>query len=316
MPGKLDGKTAIITGSGRGIGREIALLFAREGARVVVNDLGVSVAGENPDNTPAAQTVNDIKKAGGIAVANYADVSNMDQAEDLVRTALNEWGQLDILVNVAGILRDRMIFNMSEEEWDAVVRVHLKGTFATTRFASLHWRQARNGGRLINFTSGSGLFGAPGQPNYAAAKMGIWGLTLSCARSLGRYGVTANSIGPGAATRMTDTVPTERSNQPNRVGADAAQGTERDPANVAPTVAYLASDKGGWITGRCFGVSGYRVTLYTNITPQIVLQGTAPWDLDDLWSKFPQIFQPAGDMQIGQPAMPRTEQAPAQQGQG
>ena len=143
MAGKLDGKTAIITGAGRGIGREVAMLFAQQGARVIVNDLGSSVAGEGEDTSPAAQTVADIKAAGGEAIAHFGDVSDMDQAEDIVRTALNEWGQLDILVNVAGILRDRMIFNMTEEEWDAVVRVHMKGTFATTRFASMHWRQAR-----------------------------------------------------------------------------------------------------------------------------------------------------------------------------
>ncbi|MGH2609322.1 MAG: SDR family NAD(P)-dependent oxidoreductase [Tepidiformaceae bacterium] len=289
--GKLDGKTAIVTGAGRGIGREIARLYAREGARVMVNDLGVSVSGEGHDDTPAGQVVSEIKAAGGEGIANYADVSDMDQAEDMVRTVLNEWGQLDILVNVAGILRDRMVFNMTEEEWDAVVRVHMKGTFATTRFASLYWRQARNGGRLINFTSGSGLFGAPGQPNYAAAKMGIWGFTLSCARALGRYGVTANSIAPGASTRMTDSVPAERSAQgANRVTSEAAGGTERDPANVAPTCLYLASEEGGWITGRCFGVSGYRVTLYNQIEPQVVLQGTQPWETDVLFGRFKQAF--------------------------
>jgi NAD(P)-dependent dehydrogenase (short-subunit alcohol dehydrogenase family) len=257
MAGRLAGKTAIVTGAGRGIGREVALLFAQEGCRVLVNDLGTSVAGEGADTSPAAQTVAEIRASGGEAIAHFGDVADLDAAEDMVRTVLNEWGQLDILVNVAGILRDRMVFNMTEEEWDAVVRVHMKGTFATTKFASLHWRQARNGGRLINFTSGSGLFGAPGQPNYAAAKMGIWGFTLSCARALGRYGVTANSIAPGAATRMTDTVPAERSAQgPNRVTSDAAKGTERDPANIAPPLVYLASDAGGWISGRCFGIAG------------------------------------------------------------
>lgn len=293
MAGKLEGKTAIITGAGRGIGREVAILFAQQGARVIVNDLGSSVAGEGEDTSPAAQTVADIKAAGGEAIAHFGDVSDMDQAEDMVRTALNEWGQLDILVNVAGILRDRMIFNMTEEEWDAVVRVHMKGTFATTRFASMHWRQARNGGRLINFTSGSGLFGAPGQPNYAAAKMGIWGFTLSCARSLGRYGVTANSIGPGASTRMTDTVPEERAAAGrNRVVSDAARGTERDPANIAPPVAYLASEEGGWISGRCFGVSGYRVTLYSNIAVQAVLQGTQMWTPETLPAQMETTFRP------------------------
>ncbi|WBL36436.1 SDR family NAD(P)-dependent oxidoreductase [Tepidiforma flava] len=292
MAGRLAGKTAIITGAGRGIGREVALLFAQEGCKVLVNDLGTSVGGEGADTSPAAQTVAEIQAAGGEAVAHYGDVADLDAAEDMVRTVLDRWGQLDILVNVAGILRDRMVFNMTEEEWDAVVRVHMKGTFATTKFASLYWRQSRNGGRLINFTSGSGLFGAPGQPNYAAAKMGIWGFTLSCARALGRYGVTANSIAPGAATRMTDTVPTERSAQgANRVVSDAAKGTERDPANIAPPLVYLASDAGGWITGRCFGIAGYRITLYNNIAPQVVLQGAKMWTVDELFERMEPTFK-------------------------
>ncbi len=286
MAGKLEGKTAIITGAGRGIGREVALLFAREGAKVVVNDLGVSVAGEGQDAAPAQQVVDEIKAGGGEAIANYGDVADMDQAEDLIRTALNEWGHMDILVNVAGILRDRMVFNMTEDEWDAVIRVHMKGTFATTRFASIHWRTARQGGRLINFTSGSGLFGAPGQPNYAAAKAGIWGFTLSCARALGRYGVTANSIGPGAATRMTATVPTER----RRAGFPADVDPERSPANIAPPLVYLASDEGSWVSGRCFGVSGYRVTLYRNIDSEIVLQGNQPWSTDAMFEQFKPTF--------------------------
>ncbi|WP_322795126.1 SDR family NAD(P)-dependent oxidoreductase [Tepidiforma sp.] len=297
MAGKLEGKTAIITGAGRGIGKEVALLFAREGCRVLVNDLGTSVAGEGADRTPAEQTVAEITATGGEAMAHYGDVADMDAAEDMVRTALNAWGRLDILVNTAGILRDRMVFNMTEEEWDAVVRVHMKGTFATTKFASIYWRQSRQGGRLINFTSGSGLFGAPGQPNYAAAKMGIWGFTLSCARALGRYGVTANSIAPGAATRMTDTVPESRAAaRTARIMAEAAKGTERDPANIAPPLVYLASDQGGWISGRCFGISGYRITLYSNIAPQVVLQGSKMWTTDELFGRmeptFRQFIQP------------------------
>ena len=292
MAGKLEGKTAIITGAGRGIGREVALLYAAQGANVVVNDLGVAVDGEGVDNSPAAQTVADIQAAGGSASVNYADVADMDQAEDLIRQALNEYGQLDILVNVAGILRDRMVFNMTEHEWDAVVRVHMKGTFATTRFASIHWRQRREGGRLINFTSGSGLFGAPGQPNYAAAKMGIWGFTLSCANALGRYGVTANSIGPGAATRMTDTVPTDR-RRSSANSTDDIAGTERDPANVAVPLVYLGSDDSQHITGRCFGISGYRVTLYNTIEPLIVLQGNKMWTVDEMCEAIPMHFASA-----------------------
>jgi len=296
MAGKLEGKTAIVTGSGRGIGRGIAKLFAREGARVIVNDLGGSVAGEGSDTTPAQSVVDEITASGGVALADYSDVADMDQAEGLIRKALNEWGQLDILVNVAGILRDRMVFNMTEEEWDAVVRVHMKGTFATTRFASIHWRTERKGGRLINFTSGAGLWGAPGQPNYAAAKAGIWGFTMSCANALGRYGVTANSIGPGASTRMTDSIPQERSlGGVSSATATTAEGTEMDPANIAPTVAYLASDQGAEINGKCFGVSGYGITLYTPITPQVVLQGSAPWqdNLDALWERWPKALQAA-----------------------
>jgi NAD(P)-dependent dehydrogenase (short-subunit alcohol dehydrogenase family) len=258
---------------------------------VLVNDLGVSVSGEGHDDTPAGQVVRDIKAAGGEAIANYADVADMDQAGGHGADGAERVGATGHPRERGWILRDRMVFNMTEEEWDAVVRVHMKGTFATTRFASLYWRQARNGGRLINFTSGSGLFGAPGQPNYAAAKMGIWGFTLSCARALGRYGVTANSIAPGASTRMTDSVPVERSAQgANRVTSEGAAGTERDPANVAPTCLYLASDEGGWITGRCFGVSGYRVTLYSQIEPQVVLQGTQPWETDVLFGRFKQAF--------------------------
>jgi NAD(P)-dependent dehydrogenase (short-subunit alcohol dehydrogenase family) len=260
--------------------------MASEGARVIVNDLGVAVDGTMPDNTPAQEVVNEIKARGGDALANYSDVSDLDQAEDMVRTALNEWGQLDILVCVAGILRDRMVFNMTGEEWDSVVKVHMRGTFAPTKFAAIHWRTARQGGRLITFTSGSGLFGAPGQPNYAAAKMGIWGFTLSCARSLGRYGVTANSIGPGAATRMTATVPSER----RRSGFPGDDDPERSPANIAPPLVYLASEEGGWVSGRCFGISGYRVTLYNNIGPEVVLQGDKRWTVDSLAEQFKPTF--------------------------
>ncbi|HEY5476187.1 MAG TPA: SDR family NAD(P)-dependent oxidoreductase [Tepidiformaceae bacterium] len=285
MPGKLEGKTAVITGAGRGIGREVALLFAKQGAKVVVNDLGVSVDGEGKDNSPATQVVNEIKAAGGEAIANFGDISEMDQAEELIRTSLDAWGKLDILVNVAGILRDRMIFNMTAEDWDAVIKVHLRGTYATTRFASIHWRQARQGGRLINFTSGSGLFGAPGQPNYAAAKMGIWGLTLSCARALGRYGVTANSIAPGAATRMTATIPTDRGG-----GNWGPDNDVMSPANVAIPLVYLASDQGARVTGRCFGVMGYGVTLYSNIENQVILQGDKMWTVDEMFREFPQTF--------------------------
>lgn len=290
MAGKLEGKTAIITGAGRGIGREVALLFAQEGAQVVVNDLGVSVSGEGADDSPAAQTVADIKAAGGQAVANYGDVSDMDQAEDLVRTALNEFGKLDILVNVAGILRDRMVFNMTEDDWDSVMDVHAKGTFNTTKFASIYWRQAREGDyRLINFSSGSGLFGAPGQPNYAAAKLGIVGFTYACANSLARYGVTSNAIAPGAATRMTATVPTER----RRGGvADVVDDPKRSPDNVAIPVTYMASREAGWLSGWVVGASGYDITLYSNPEPIRSIHSNSRWSLEDCGKQMEAAFKP------------------------
>src|ERR1700753_988909 len=198
---RLDGRVAIVTGAGRGIGQSVAKLLASEGASVVVNDLGAQVEGSAADSGPAHETVAAISEAGGKAIINGADISDHAAAENLIRTAIEEFGRLDVLVNVAGILRDRMVFNMTEQEWDDVIRVHLKGTFNTTKFASAHWRSLRDEtaqNRIINFTSVSGLHGAPGQPNYAAAKMGIVGLTYSSAHSLARYGVTVNAISPGA----------------------------------------------------------------------------------------------------------------------
>ena len=225
---RLDGRVAIVTGAGRGIGRSVARLLASEGASVVVNDLGAAVDGSGHDSGPAHDVVAEIAEAGGKAVANGADISVFAAAENLVQTAIEEFGRLDILVNVAGILRDRMVFNMTEQEWDDVIRVHLKGTFNTTRFASAHWRSLRDESaqnRIINFTSVSGLHGAPGQPNYAAAKMGIVGLTWSSARALGKYGVTVNAISPGAATRMTDSVPTEPPPDPARAWTSGPRTT-------------------------------------------------------------------------------------------
>src|SRR5580698_6733434 len=211
--GSLDGRVAIVTGAGRGIGRSTALKLAAEGASVVVNDLGGDVDGSGTDASKAQQVVAEITSAGGRAIVSGADISDHAAAEELVKSAIAEYGKLDVLVNVAGILRDRMIFNMSEQEWDDVIRVHLKGSFNTSKFAAAHWRSLREEtaqNRIINFTSVSGLHGAPGQPNYAAAKMGIVGLTWSCANSLGKYGITANAISPGASTRMSASIPTER----------------------------------------------------------------------------------------------------------
>jgi NAD(P)-dependent dehydrogenase (short-subunit alcohol dehydrogenase family) len=285
---RLDGRVAIVTGAGRGIGRSVARLLASEGASVVVNDLGSAVDGSGHDSGPAHDVVAEIAEAGGKAVANGADISVFAAAENLVQTAIEEFGRLDILVNVAGILRDRMVFNMTEQEWDDVIRVHLKGTFNTTRFASAHWRSLRDESaqnRIINFTSVSGLHGAPGQPNYAAAKMGIVGLTWSSARALGKYGVTVNAISPGAATRMTDSVPTGR----RRTRPDV---DEWSPDNVAPIVAYLASERSGWITGRIIHSSGYEVSLYSNPEPVVRIVGTGPWQPDALAEQVERSFGP------------------------
>ncbi len=292
--GTLDGRVAIVTGAGRGIGRSVAILLAREGASVVVNDLGAALDGSGSDAGPATGVVAEITESGGKAVLNGADVSDHAAAQDLVHTAIETFGRLDVLVNVAGILRDRMIFNMTEQEWDDVIRVHLRGTFNTSKFAAAYWRDLRDESaqhRIINFTSVSGLHGAPGQPNYAAAKMGIVGLTYSCAHALAKYGVTVNAISPGAATRMTDSVPGDR-----RRAGGAGQGQraadERSPDNVAPVVAYLASERSGWITGRIVHSAGYEVSLYSNPEPVVRLIGTEPWQLDELAEQVERSFRP------------------------
>jgi NAD(P)-dependent dehydrogenase (short-subunit alcohol dehydrogenase family) len=290
--GTLDGRVAIVTGAGRGIGRSTALLLAAEGASVVVNDLGGNVDGSGADTGPAQVVVDEIAAAGGTAVANGADISDHAAAEELIKSAIGEYGKLDVLVNVAGILRDRMIFNMTEQEWDDVIRVHLKGTFNTSKFASAHWRSLRDESaqhRIINFTSVSGLHGAPGQPNYAAAKMGIVGLTWSCANALAKYGVTVNAVSPAAATRMTDSIPTERRRTDRPVDEDA----RRSPDNVARVVAYLASERSGWLTGRIVHSAGFEVALYNNAGPVVRLLSEQPWQLDELAEQVERSFRAA-----------------------
>jgi NAD(P)-dependent dehydrogenase (short-subunit alcohol dehydrogenase family) len=287
--GRLDNRVAVVTGAGRGIGAEVAKLLAREGAKVVVADLGVQVDGTGADTGPAQQMVDQIIAEGGQAVANTADVSDFDAAGQMIQTAIDTFGRLDVLVNVAGILRDRMLVNMTPDEWQAVLNVHLNGTFNTSRHAAVYWREHRNEGqyRLINFTSGSGLFGAPGQPNYAAAKMGIVGFTLSCANALNRYGVTSNAIAPAAATRMTGTIPEDRAAEMGLNPADLA------PEAVAYPVAYLASEESSWMNGRVVGARGGRVTLYSNYESERELVSAQPWTIDTMFREFPRAFDPS-----------------------
>jgi NAD(P)-dependent dehydrogenase (short-subunit alcohol dehydrogenase family) len=279
----LEGKVAAVTGGGRGIGREVCRALAAQGAAVVVNDLGVSVAGQQETASPADVVAKEIKAVGGKASSNHLDISTPEGGEGLVEQAVKEFGKLDILVNVAGILRDRMIFNMTIEEWDAVVRVHLRGHFCTMRPASAHMRE-RKFGRIINFSSNSAL-GAPGQPNYAAAKAGILGLTYSAANGLQKYGITVNAIMPGAATRMTDTIPEGRL-PGTRPASEEATGTPMDPANVPPIIVYLASDEAAAVNGQCFGASGYRITRFSHIEPERILYSNGPWDIDHLFKIF------------------------------
>ena len=309
MSNSLDGKVAVVTGGGRGIGRGVAILLAAEGARVVVNDYGVAVDGTQPSEGPAADVADEIRAAGGTAVPNFNTVATMEGGESMIKQALDEFGRLDIVVNVAGILRDRMIFNMTEEEWDTVIAVHLKGHFTTTKPASIIMRQQRSG-RIVTFTSGSGLRGSSGQANYGAAKAGIAGFTRVVARDLGRYGVTCNSISPGAQTRMTASVPqTAREARAARGIASAPppqQMTERTPEQVAPMVAYLCTDDAWNINGQIFAVSGGMVSLLYHPTPFRTIFKDGTWTVDELRNVVPtQLMQsvenpapPAPDIDI------------------
>jgi NAD(P)-dependent dehydrogenase (short-subunit alcohol dehydrogenase family) len=261
---RLDGRVAIVTGAGRGIGRAHALELARHGARVVVNDLGVALDGHADSDSPAQMVVREIADLGGEAVSNHEDVADSAGAQSLIRSALDAYGRLDVLVNNAGIIRDRMLVNLSDDDWDAVIRVHLRGTFAPVRAASRHWRELSKSGeandaRIINTTSGSGIYGNVGQTNYGAAKAGIAAMTVIAAIELGRYGITVNAIAPGARTRMTET-PDRKSPSPF-AEVPGARFDHGAPENISPLVAWLASPESAAVTGRVFNIHGGSLSI-------------------------------------------------------
>ncbi len=282
----LQGKVAVVTGAGRGIGREIALLLAQHGARVVVNDYGGTEGGSGQSATPADEVVGAIKGAGGEAAANYDSVATMTGGQKIVQTALDHFGRIDIVVNNAGILRDRMIFNMSEQEWDDVINTHLKGSFAVTRAAAPLMREQKSG-RFINMTSTSGLVGNVGQANYAAAKLGIVGLTKVVALDMKRYNVTANCISPFAWTRMIGTIPTETPAQKARV----EKIKKMSPAHIAPLAAYLASDHASDVTGQVFGVRGKEIMLFGHMRPVMRAHHAEGWTVERIAEMFPGTLQ-------------------------
>ena len=258
--GLCDGRVVIVTGGARGIGREHSLAFAREGAKIVVNDLGGGTDGTGNDADPAEAVVGEIRQLGGEAIANGADVADWEATAGLVAAAIEAFGRLDVVVNNAGILRDRMFVNTSIEEWDVIMRVHLRGHFCTSRHAAAHWRDRvkageSNNARIINTSSGAGLQGSVGQSNYVAAKAGIAALTLNQAAELGRYGITANCIAPSARTRLTEGVFEDMMKHPVE-GFDAM-----DPANISPLVVWLGSEASAEVTGRCFEVEGGQISV-------------------------------------------------------
>ena len=294
MIGICDGRVVVITGAARGIGREHALAYAAEGAKVVVNDLGAEVDGSGSATGVAGEVVDAIRDAGGEAVANGDDISDFQGAKRLIDTAVEAFGGLDVVVNNAGILRDRMLVNMSEDEFDAVVKVHLKGTFGPMHWAATYWRERSKAGetndaRIINTSSGSGLYGNPGQTNYGAAKAGIAAMTIIAAKELDRYGVTVNAIAPAALTRMTENL---------GLGAMSAAVEEGGfdayaPENISPIVVWLGSKEAAGVTGRVFNVSGGKLSIANGWTPGSVQNKEAKWDPSELGPVVEQILAEA-----------------------
>ncbi len=280
--GICEGRTVVVTGAGRGLGRAHALELARQGARVVVNDLGAELDGTGSGSGPAGEVVDAIRAAGGEAIANGDDVADWEGSQRLVRAAIDEWGRLDTLVCNAGFLRDRMFFGTSEDEWDAVIRVHLKGHFAPARHAAAHWRERSKAGeevdaRIVNTSSGAGLMGSVGQATYSAAKAGIAALTLVQAAELGRYGVTANAIAPAARTRMTEDVFAQTMATPAEGEFDAMA-----PENVSPLVVWLGSAESRRVTGRVFEVEGGKVSVADGWQHGPEVDKGARWDPAEL----------------------------------
>lgn len=273
----LTNKVAIVTGAGRGIGRDIALLLAKEGAKVVINDLGGESDGQGNDTKIADEVVREIQALGGEAVANYDSVADYESATNIVETAISSFGRLDIVVNNAGILRDRMLFKMSEAEWDAVISVHLKGSFNMTRAAAPFFKEQKSG-RFINFTSTSGLIGNVGQANYSAAKLGIVGLSKSTALDMARYNVTSNAIAPFAWSRLIGTIPTETDDEKARV----ERLKQLSPAHIAPLVAFLGSDEAADVSGQIFGVRGKEIIVFSQPRPVRSVYNAEGWSVDSL----------------------------------
>ena len=303
MGSRLEGKSALVTGAGRGIGKAVASLLADEGASVVVNDLGCEVDGSGASNAPADVAAAAINAAGGSAVANYDDVSTIDGGENAVRAAVDNYGKLDILINCVGIIQDRMIYRMSPEDWDRVVRYNVKGVFSPTKFAAILFRQQRSG-RVVNFTSDAGL-GDIGRSNYAAASEAVIGLTRTVGRDLGRYGVTCNAISPLVETRMfpgsveeyrvaegPSPTPAERAGigQSPPVSDWEGDGGPDDPANVAPLAVYLATYASPNINGNVFGVRGGSIYLYSNPEIANAIHKWGTFTMDEMDTLFPKII--------------------------
>jgi len=304
MTGLCEDRVVVVTGAGRGIGREHALEFARQGADVVVNDVGSEVDGTGRSAGPAQDVADEVRALGRRAIVNSDDIADEAGAERLINSAIAEFGRLDVLVNNAGILRDRMLINMTFAEWDAVIRVHLRGTFGPSHFAARHWRERSKGGedvdaRIINTTSPSGIYGNTGQTNYGAAKAGIASFTIIAAKELARYGVTVNAIAPGAATRMTIPLRGDTTPQPPVGSFDPSA-----PDNIAPIVVWLGSRKSAGITGRVFNVRGGRISVAEGWNAGPFTERDRRWDPSELGEVIRTLVadaQPNADMR-GDPA--------------